>query len=269
MTAAKRFLILRQAPTPTLIKRSLVMPSSNFYWSRNLISGFGKMWFLITPQETDSNGGGASLLGSVVEEFDGGLFSYYPAPYHMATPKLIRDAIELRRDKLNLDNGESIVLEIKFASLRISTERRKSIKSGIGNFPSIPVFLDVDYSRMVSITVELESAKMQYISTDYLSRLYKLVDGDDNLIEPSLGIDIDNNYIVDQILLANQYNVIFESDSNFSSQFEAEISFVNAQNAGKISVSLDRVNKKRVTAKVHNGQDYLVAFKVIDWDDLG
>lgn len=50
------------------------MSSSDYYWSRRLIKGFGKMWFLIVPQEANSSGGGASLLGSVVNEISGQIF---------------------------------------------------------------------------------------------------------------------------------------------------------------------------------------------------
>jgi hypothetical protein len=45
------------------------MSSSDYYWSRQLVQGVGKMWFLKMPQEAEgNNGGGASLLGSVVRE---------------------------------------------------------------------------------------------------------------------------------------------------------------------------------------------------------
>ena len=105
------------------------MPSSDFYWSRRLVKGFGRMWFLIVSREADSDGGGASLLGSVVEEKSGriggrgGLFGRdYPEPRHMTTPQLILKAIASRKEKLRFSSDEKIVLTQEFPGLSITIE---------------------------------------------------------------------------------------------------------------------------------------------------
>lgn len=89
------------------------MSSSDYYWTRSLIRGFGKLWFLVVPQEADASGGGISLLGSVVKELSSGgilglLDKYFPEPHHLTTPKLVLKSIESRRSELSLIDQEIV-----------------------------------------------------------------------------------------------------------------------------------------------------------------
>lgn len=251
------------------------MPSSDYYWARHLVRGFGKMWFLIVPQEAGSSGGGASLLGSVVNELSGGLFPAgggiigrdFPEPHHVTTPQLLLKSLEHHRSDLGIPDNEQLVREIGFPGLTVSVDRKKSLKIGTGSFPSLPSAFSIDYSRMVSITIEFGvETRKKFIPTGYLSRLKDFLDGDDRKI--ATDINIDKETIVHQVLLTNQYSVTFESTAEFDSKFEAAVKSANAINAEKVTFELDNLSRRRVTAKVDDGHEYLIALKDLDWDDF-
>jgi hypothetical protein len=253
------------------------MSSSDYYWSRRLIKGFGKMWFLIVPQEANSSGGGASLLGSVVNEITGQFFPDgiglkiigldFPEPNQLTTPQLLLKAIASQRKSLSLADDEQIVTEVKFPDLNIVFEKSDTLRSGVGNFPSLPISLSVDYGRMEKISIQFgANTRKLFIPTGYLSRLKNSVDGDDQKI--TTDVSIDKETIVHQILLTDRYSVTFESVSAFDSNFEAAANLANTLHAGKISFDLEQSAKKKVTVTVNDGSEYLIALKVIDWDDL-
>ncbi|WP_088892429.1 hypothetical protein [Leptolyngbya ohadii] len=253
------------------------MSSSDYYWSRHLIQGFGKMWFLIIPQEADSSGGGASLLGSVVNEISGNLFPDgigfkivgrdFPEPNHLTTPQLLLKAIESNRKAMGIADNEQIVAEVKYPDLSVVFERSDLLKSGVGNFPSLPVSLSVDYSRMEKISIQFgANTRKLFIPTGYLSQLKNFVDGDDSKITTS--ISIDKETIVHQILLTDRYSITFESISAFDTNFEAAMNLANTLNTGRVAFNLEQTAKKQVTVSVNDGNEYLIALKDIDWDDL-
>jgi len=251
------------------------MASTDFYWSR--IPGFGKMWFLILPVSADSTAGGANLLGSVVhdneDKFGGptGLIGKnYPEPTQLTTPQIILKAIEANRNALNIPSGTSIVLEKRFSpTLQIEVEKKKTLKIDIGNFPSLPIFFGIDYSRMKKVTMEFGAGTRQLIiPTAFLSGLYNLFDGDDSKVPGSVNIDISKETIVHQILLAKDYSVTFESLEEFKSQVVVNIDTINQKNLGKIELKLDTSTKKKIVAQVKGGDEYLIALNDIDWDQL-
>jgi len=253
------------------------MSSSDYYWSRRLIKGFGKMWFLIVPQEANSSGGGASLLGSVVNEISGQLFPGgsglnlvgldFPEPNQLTTPQLLLNTIASQRQALKLADDEQIVVEVKFSDLNIVFEKSDTLRSGVGNFPSLPISLSVDYSRMEKISIQFgANTRKLFIPTGYLSRLKDSVGGDDRKI--TTDVNIDKETIVHQILLTDRYSVTFDSVSAFDSNFEAAANLTNTLNAGRISVDLEQAVKRQVTVTVNDGSEYLIALKVIDWDDF-
>lgn len=250
------------------------MSASNYYWSQNQIDGFGKMWFLIVPQEADSSGGGISLLGSVVNEIPGKLFPStggifgkdFPVPEHITERQLLLKLLEKEHLALSIDKQE-IVQEIQYPGLSVSVERRKALKTGVGGFPSLPISFSIDYSRMSKITIEFgNNTRKLYIPPRHLGKLKDSVGGDDKQIDPS-GI-IDKETIVHQLLLTDRYSVVFESEETFKPQFEIAIEQANIRNAGRITFELNSTTKKQVAVAVNDGKEYLIALKDIDWDDL-
>ena len=252
------------------------MAADDYYWSEGLIKGFGKMWFLLAPQEASGGGGAQSLLGSVVEELSGGwlgLGRKFPAPYHMTTPGLVLNAIDARRGALGLA-GAQLVESATLAgpTQNYKVDRKGSLKAGAGPFPSLPanLNLDIDYSRMRNITISFgDSSTAHYIPTDYLARLYRSEQGDLKKLFPSVVIPIDDNYIVDEILLARDFTVTFDSDSKFDDEFTAKLEALKSVAPANISISVSGSSQSSVVARIKGEKDYLVALKVIDWDDLG
>lgn len=243
------------------------MPASDYYWSRHLIDGFGRMWFLIAPQEADSNGGGASLLGSVVNEVHREPFgNNFPVPEHLTTPQLILKTLQKHQTAIGLA-GQELVQEVRYSSLNISVEKKDSLKAGVGNFPGLPISFSIDYSKMVSVSIQFgANTRKRFIPPGFLGKLKAFFDDDDTRIDPS-GI-IDRETIVHQILLADQYSITFESELVFGNEVEAAIETANSLNAGKINFGLDLSTRKKLSVTVNDGREYLIAIKDIDWDDF-
>ena len=255
------------------------MSSSEYYWSRKLVRGFGKMWFPIVAHNASSPGGGESLLGSVVKEIVSGWFSFlgigehYPMPYHMTKPRLIHDRLDAGRSELGIGSNENLILEagVNAPGQTLRVEEKHKLKADVGPFPSLPVSagLDIDYSRIKNATIQFgPDTKVQYIPRDYLARLHRSLDGDSDRIDPSVAIDIAENYIVDRILLAKSFTVTLESKSKFDAEFRAKLDAVNSlpDVQGKVSFSTD--SDRRINANIDAGEYYLIALKVVDWDDL-
>ena len=244
------------------------MSSSDYYWSRSYIRGFGKLWYLIIPQEANASGGGMSLLGSVVNEVDGGLFGRdYPEPIHLTTPQLILSAMDARRDADGIPETGDLFLEQKFSGVSISFDKDKVIKSGAGNFPGIPISLGIDYSKTVKFSITFgPNTRKLFIPRGYLTGLKKSVNGRDEILSST--VNIDKEFIIHEILLTDQYSVEFESSKTFSANFEASVAAANMMNSPGITVVIDSMTKRKVTVSVNDGNEYLIGLKNIDWDDF-
>ncbi len=198
------------------------MPASDYYWSRHLVQGFGRMWFLIVPQEADTSGGGTNLLGSIVDERDGGLLNKnYPCPEQFDQPQLILKALEERRHEMSIGPNEPLVSEVKFPNLNITVQKSDKVKSGVDGFPGLPNFglaFDIDYSRMQSISIQFgKNTRKLLIPVGFLARLKESVGGDDRKLLPNGSIDRET--IIYQLLLTDQYSVTFESTQAFDTKF--------------------------------------------------
>lgn len=246
------------------------MPASDYYWSRHAIQGFGRMWFLIVPQEADASGGGVSLLGSIVDERDGGLFNKdYPQPEQFDQPKLILKALEERRRDLGISNSEPLISEVKYPDLKITVQKSDKVKSGVDGFPGLPFGLafDIDYSRMQSISIQFgKNTRKLLIPAGFLARLKAAVGDDDRKILPNGSIGQET--IVYQLLLTDQYSITFESTRAFDAAFAAKVQAANVVNAGRAEFKLERGNSKQVTVTVNDGKEYLIALESVDWDSI-
>lgn len=250
------------------------MPVQDYYFSRKAVPRFGKMYFLKVLQEADSEGGGRSLLGSVVQELREGLFGlgqHYPVPLHMSKPGVVREAIEKHRKQLGLNPKDPIVLRQTLAATQQSVvfTRKDSFGTGVGPFPSVPANfgLDIDYSRMRQVTLTFgEKTRFEYVPLGYFARLYQHVGGDDGKVDRS-GV-IENNNVVDSILLAREFHVTFESEEDFDLTFDAKVKTFSSIPGISATVDYERQAKRKVVARVNSPRYYLVALGVSDWDDF-
>lgn len=246
------------------------MSASDFYWSRNHFRGFGKMWYLIIPQQADSPGGGRSLLGSVVNEnssFFRDIFGGdFPEPIHLTTPQLILSAMEERRGTHGIPADGDLFLQQDFPGVSMSIDKDKVIKAGTGNFPGIPISLGIDYSKAVKISIEFgPNTRKLFIPRGFLSGLKNSVGGDDSVLSST--VNIDKEFIIHEVLLSDQYSIEFESSIAFSPNFEASAGIANTISPG-VDVSIESTTKRNIKVTVDDGKEYLIALKNIDWDDF-
>ena len=247
------------------------MALSDFYFARPLINGFGKMYFLKVFREADSYG--SKLLGSVVKEtWDYWEIAWwFPEPYSLAKPGFILDAIDKRRTKLKIKPSEKIVIASKLAGVEqnITIKKDVSFNTAVSSLPGIPGSMDlaVDYKRMKQMNFVLGAgARIEYIPTDYLVRLYRDCKGRASRIDPAVKVGISNNLMVNKVLIAKNCKYDFVSSKKFGVNFKAKIKAFQAQLESKVKFSFESDFKLR--AHIQDGKEYLLAFGAIDWDHL-
>jgi len=191
----------------------------------------------------------------------------FPDPNQLTTLQLLLKAIASRRKELSLAEDEQIIAEVKYPELSVVFEQGDTLKSGVSNFPSLPVSFSIDYSRMMKISMQFgKNTRKLFIPTRYLSRLKEFMGGNDRKL--ATDISFDKETIVHQILLTDQYRVSFESASAFDAKFESALSLANMLHAGKVAFELEQTTRKQVSVTVNDGTGYLIALKDIDWDDF-
>jgi hypothetical protein len=247
------------------------MGVASYYLAKQLIDGFGKMYFRKVFVEATS-ASGEPLLGSVVKEtYDWSNVAFFPEPFQLTTPRLILTAIDARREALFIPPGPIVLVDSLAAYTgSITIDSKVSFQAGIDSLPNIPVTagVTVDYGKMKSFTFDLgPNAQLKYVPTDYMSRLYRFVGGDSKLIDPHVAVRIDKNLIVDAVLIAKNFEYVFESSENLGADLKAKIDQANAQVG--VEVSLTMVDETKIAAQIKDGKDYLIAFKTIEWHDLG
>jgi hypothetical protein len=215
----------------------------NYYFAQRLIQGWGNMYFLKILQEASASGGGESLLGSVVQSLDDywlidiwPFASDYPAPLQMSTPQSVLTFMKTHATAIFTPPPTQIVVDIPVAaSAQTNTFDRKDVYSiGAGPFPSLPLTLaiDVDYSKLDEITVSYGAgAVLKYIPMGFYGALYKFVAGDFSKVDTN--VNIKDNFVVDSVLLANNFSVTFKSREAFGADFQTKLSqFQNIPSIG-------------------------------------
>lgn len=249
------------------------MSYTDFYLSRKAAkrTGFGRrVWMLKLPRLATNPSTGESLLGTLVEEVDRFLGTNYPVPGHLTTPQLfLRKLIELR-DQLAIPLDVDIVQRDQVSGATLSFNKNTNLDLEVlGNFPGVPIKLDLSFDRESSTALDIhlgDGAIVEYIPTDFLSRLARFVEGDDREVDPNVAVDIDDHLIVDMIVLARQYQLTFKQSKSLSLGFDVEADLINQEHGGKIMVTQD--SQEQFHIDINGDQDYLIGFKTIDWDDL-
>ena len=243
---------------------------SQYYFAENLISGFGKTRFLQVFHRAETSAG-ADLLGSVVARM-GWIFGRYPSPFHMTKPQTVLQSIKRNRENLSISADDPIVQTTVLSGVNQALKIKRShvYQANVSNIPNVPVEaqLAIDYERLVQFTFNFSAgARVEYIPTDYLARLYRWCDGKYKIAMPQEAIDVDDNYIVDQVLIAKNVAMQFASSEKFDGSFVAKVEHLNATVGATVKYSI--LDERTLGVNVVDGVDYLIGFKVIDWDDLG
>ncbi len=246
------------------------MSISDYYYSVGDFPFFGNLFMLKVLQQADRPGGGASLLGSVVQKVSPIFAKNYPVPMHMSTPQSILNGISVVKDRLSPPIPGDVILSeaLADASASINVTSKASVNAGVGPFPGLPLALgiDLDYDRVESITVTFGSGEIRYIPLDYLGRLYRYVKGNVTRVDAAL----DGNYVVQQVLLASNFKVAISSKETFDPSFTAKLQALNAIPAPPVGgqVSYAQAGASEITASVSGSVPYLVGLDVYNWDEL-
>ena len=246
------------------------MAIEDYYFTQRAIPGLGKLLFLRVLQEAGSSGGGESLLGSVVQEAQDrvlGIFpgKSYPIPMHMSAPRSVHDALEANRQALGISGP--IVLEVELAASQqtVHVEKRSVYQASVAPFPALPanLGLDIDYARMRNVELSFaEGTLLKYIPLGYFGRLYAHVEGEQRRVVSS-GV-LERNNVVDAVLLARSFEVLFESEEAFDREFDAKLDALRG--APSAEVRYEKREERRVVARVASQRPYLVALHGRDWD---
>jgi hypothetical protein len=251
------------------------MSYNEYYMARSVSAdvGFGKkVWMLKLPREASSAANGADLLGSVVEEGGRGwgfLEVNYPIPYHMSATQLVLNRLKAEAAALGLDPNK-LVDQQKIAGATITLTKSNGLDlKVISSFPGLPVQLEltVDLESTSRVTISFgPGSRIEYVPTEHLARLAKKLNYDSSKIDPNVAIDISDNLIVDQIVVAKDYTLEFALNKKLDVGFDAEARASNADIGAKFAVRKTSATAFKVAVK--DGVDYLVGLKTIDWDDL-
>jgi hypothetical protein len=176
----------------------------------------------------------------------------------------------LGKDKAKLGIAGALTLKITLAasSQTVKFEKKHVFQLGVGPFPMVPLNagIDIDFSRMASLSVKYgPGTYSEYIPLGYLGHLYEAVEG-----EPPQDIGgeiLKNQSFVNQILMAKQYSVTFESTEDFGTDFDAKLKAYNAIPDIKGAVKVSRDTKRTVSAQVNSKTFYLVGLTSMHWED--
>jgi hypothetical protein len=244
--------------------------ASDYYWTNNLLQGFGDMWFLRAPQQTGIIGGGDKLLGSVLpRNQDSGFlsFNHYPAPCDFTTSQIILNKLQALQGNNPAGIVGPLTLSQNFAT-GTSVNSQSSglqISANSGQIPSVPVILgiSIDYSSVATFSVSLgDGTVANYIPLDYLAKLYAACGGDPARISAG-PISIADQYICDSVLLASNYTVNVQMKTSLSASFQLGIK--NLPTTGSITGSITSDNSFTLAI---TGKQYMIALGTRRWDDL-
>lgn len=246
------------------------MPIGTYYLSKTGQGEFGSVFLLKQLQHAESSsGGGKNLLGSMVQWISKFLDKDYPIPACMSTPRALIHELENRRQELGITGDVTLQIKVAPGSETIKLERSVVFDSDVGPFPVIPfnMNLDIDYSRMQSIDIIFgEGTYSEYIPTGYMTNLYQKFGG-----KPSDKIGgelLMKNAYINQIVLAKNYSVSFESTELIDAGFDTKLATYNQlpDIGGKVKIT--KQSDYKVKAEVNSSDYYVIALTASRWDKL-
>lgn len=239
------------------------MARGDYYFSRGLVKGFGRVFFLKVLQEAPEGSAPRRLLGSFVDEVDYGLFSSRCAPglEHAWDPEYFLKIA----GALPGWTGRDLTLETGLAGF--SQEYEIKTQAGIdakAAFPGAPVSagIEVDYSRLRKAKVTMGTgSKKIYIPQNYVPAAYeKFVEHPDAF--DSILFD-DDIMLVDQIVIVKDLTIEVESKVDFSADFEAKATKVSELGGG---INYSRQSARQYRLSVNDGKEYLFAVSGVEAD---
>ena len=247
------------------------MSIQDYFFSEKTVNGLGNLYFLKVLQTSDKADGSHSLLGSVVKEVRDKFLVFvsrrYPVPYHMSVPGLLMNLIQRNKDKFGISDAVIDQPLAKYAQ-SIKFEKKHILSTGIGPLPGLPLEagIDIDNERTLDVTLAFEDARLVYIPLGYYAMLYQEANGNADLIDTS-GM-LKDNFVVDQVLVAQKFNVTFSSSEKFDKKFNAKLEEFSKVPKVGASVEYKSLSDTSIVAKIDSQTWYMVALSVCDWDDF-
>ena len=238
------------------------MPGKNYYFSKSVLAGAGKLFFLKIAQDASPNSAPSRLLGSFVNEGDGGLFggAEYPVPQNSY---ILEAAVTAMRGLGYPD--DTIFNEISLSGVHQEVKVENSVTaSGEAVFPGAPISagIGVDYKRVRKVVVKLGAgARKRFIPRDILREAY-LRFAEDASKYPAVFFN-DDRMLVDQVLLVRELELEVTSNTNFSADFEAKAEQMSNLNLG---LKYEKKTDKSYTLKLDGAKEYLFALTAVQAD---
>jgi hypothetical protein len=232
----------------------------NLYFSKSIFKGLGPVFFLRIPQEAAPGTAPRRLLGSFVEESDGGLFGKAtPGTNHAWEPEYFLSLLP----KLKSTAGKSHVQQTNLAGITQTVKIEKAAGGNLsGSFPGAPVSagLQVDYKQLKTAEITLGAGSSKYyIPRGFIQAAYREMAEDSDRFDPI--VFNKDNMLVDQIVITANLKVVVESGSEFGAGFEAKAEAVNKLGGG---VSYSRKSSRHYEVSVSDGKEYLFALGAIE-----
>ncbi|HEU4651977.1 MAG TPA: hypothetical protein VFS49_11250 [Croceibacterium sp.] len=239
------------------------MSRGDYYFSRGLVKGFGKVFFLKILQEAPEGSAPRRLLGSFVDEIDYGLFSSRCAPglEHAWDPEYF---LKTARRLPGWEDRE-LVLETSLAGF--SQDYEIKTKAGVdakASFPGAPVSagIEVDYQRLRKARVTMGAgSKKLYIPQNFVPAAYGHFVRDPGSFDPILFDD--DIMLVDQLVIVTDLTVEVESKVDFSADFDAKAAGVSGLDGG---IAYSRQSARTYQLRVNDGKEYLFALGAVEAD---
>lgn len=241
------------------------MTRQSLYFARAPIGGVGPMHFLIVPRAAPEGSAARTLLGSLVDEIDAGLFGTREIPdtEHVWTPGYVLDSIA----RAPVLGDKKLVQQDDLAGISQTLVVNRKFNLGLDvPFPGAPATasLGLDYRKVRRVDVTLGAgARKLYIPTGYLKA------GFDHAQQNSPSFDWrlfhDDYMAVRQTLLVRNMTLAVTSESEFGADFEAKATLATNKSLG---VSFKRESKKSWSVTLAGEHDHLFAIGAVQLDKL-
>lgn len=247
------------------------MGIEQWYISKANEGDYGDIFLLNDLHESSAEGGGSNLLGTPVQKIrELGWGNDYPVPRVYGRSRALVKKLETLKDQLGIEGNLTRKNNIASNSRTLKIEKKRLFNVGVGKLPFLPLSfgIDIDFSKTRDIQLKFGAGTyFEDINGGYLSALYSYLNGN-----PSADIGGDflkRNFFVKEILMARNYEVVFNSTENFSVDFNAKLEALKSSPEVEAKgIGFTNSTAKSMTAKVEGETYYLIGLTASTWKSL-
>lgn len=239
------------------------MSRGEYYFSRGIVEGLGRVFFLKVLQEAPPQSPPRRLLGSFVDQINYGFLGTKEAPgmEHSWEPEYFL------RCAGALPGWETRELVLETALANFTRSYKVETKAGAdarAAFPGAPVSvgIEVDYERLKTVTVTMGAGSRKlYIPREFVPAAYKAFRKNAEAYDDILASS--KHMLVNQIVLVRNLTLKVDSRADFSTDFQAKATHVNDLGGG---IRYSRKSERSYEIEVSDGKEYLFAIGGIEAD---